>query len=180
MLRRKGPILRLGGPQRIPKPQGVEMKLARILVVVIGIALLVAAVGCSSTPAEVAPTPIIDATVEAMAGVAPTVLPTTTLIPVPTPQTTEGEVAATVALTPGQPKDETPEVTEEVSGLKLLQLEMQPPNDMGLHIVIVEGVIGNNSNKPLDVHVTFNIYDKDGYLLGQAVDYLSRGLPAGD
>ena len=38
------------------------MTLARILVVVIGITLLVAAIGCSAiSPAEVTPTPNIDA-----------------------------------------------------------------------------------------------------------------------
>lgn len=42
------------------------MKLPRVLITLIGIAILIAAFGCSTTPpAEVAPTPNIDATVEA-------------------------------------------------------------------------------------------------------------------
>ena len=41
------------------------MNLPRVLTVLTGITLLVAAIGCSTTPAEVAPTPNIDATVEA-------------------------------------------------------------------------------------------------------------------
>ena len=40
------------------------MKLPRVLAVLMGIALLVAAIGCSTTPTEVAPTPNIEATVE--------------------------------------------------------------------------------------------------------------------
>ena len=40
------------------------MKLPRVLVALIPIALLVAAIGCSTTPTEVAPTPNIEATVE--------------------------------------------------------------------------------------------------------------------
>ena len=64
------------------------MKLARILVVVIGIALLVAAVGCSSTPAEVAPTPNIDATVEARARELVAAQPTATLEATPTARAT--------------------------------------------------------------------------------------------
>ena len=41
------------------------MKVQNFPITLIGIALLVTALGCSTTPAEVAPTPNIDATVEA-------------------------------------------------------------------------------------------------------------------
>ena len=74
------------------------MKLLRILSAVIGIALLVGSLGCSTTPAEVAPTSNIDATVEVRAkelvATQPTatpvvvikeVTPTDSLIPTATP-----------------------------------------------------------------------------------------------
>ena len=41
------------------------MKLPRVLITLIGIAILIAALGCTNTPAEVAPTPNIDAMAEA-------------------------------------------------------------------------------------------------------------------
>ena len=41
------------------------MKVPMVLAVLTGITLLAAAIGCSTTPAEVAPTPNIEATVEA-------------------------------------------------------------------------------------------------------------------
>jgi len=41
------------------------MKLPRVLITLIGIAILIVALGCSTTPAEVAPTPNIDATGQA-------------------------------------------------------------------------------------------------------------------
>jgi len=52
------------------------MKLLRILSAVIGIALLVGSLGCSTTPAEVAPTSNIDATVEVRAKELVTTQPT--------------------------------------------------------------------------------------------------------
>ena len=68
---------------------GWLLKLPRVLAVVIGTAVLVAALGCSTTaPVAVEPTPNIDATVEARAkelvAAQPTSTPYPTYTPVPT------------------------------------------------------------------------------------------------
>ena len=67
------------------------MKQTRVLSAVIGIALLIVALGCSTTPAEVAPTPNIEATVEGRAkelvATQPTATPYPTYTPVPTATT---------------------------------------------------------------------------------------------
>lgn len=61
------------------------MKLPRVLAVLTVITLLVAALGCSTTPAEVVPTPNIDATVEARAKELVASQPTATPHPTYTP-----------------------------------------------------------------------------------------------
>ena len=137
--------------------------------------LVVAGASTVACSALLAPTPNIDATVEARVRsvrLPPTYTPYPTYTPAPTPspQVVLKEVIVEVTPTP----EPTVQAVVESYGIRLLEWSWSW-DDVGLQDVIA--VVENTNDQALYVQIIFNSYDKSGYFL-EELHVSSDRIPA--